>query len=142
MKVLLTKNHKMAKSFSVTNFLRLSEFIFQFFPQNGHWIELRLTCSSEIKDLNKRFRKKNKPTDVLSFGSDQTDLIGSIVIDLDTAGQQAKEFKHSLEREVLELFIHGCLHLLGFDHENYLDAKLMEQYENFFAAHLLKNRAS
>ncbi|MDB5038515.1 MAG: metalloprotease, partial [Bacteriovoracaceae bacterium] len=59
-------------------------------------------------------------------------LLGSIVIDVDTANSQAVEFKHSLEREIYDLFIHGVLHLLGFDHQTKSEALQMSQYEKYF----------
>jgi len=100
-------------------------------------VEVHLTDSSVIKKLNWQFRRKNKATDVLSFPSSQEDLLGSIVIDIKTAEKQAQEYRHSLKREVLELYIHGLLHLLGFDHERSKDAQLMKQKEEFILQNFL-----
>lgn len=85
--------------------------------------------SDESKRLNQLYRKKARATDVLSFDSDQKTLSGSLVIDLMMARDQAKTYHHSLERECLELFVHGCLHLAGFDHENEAESYLMKLYE-------------
>ena len=82
-------------------------------------IELILTTDEEIKKLNKEHRNKNKATDVLSFPLENIPgmPLGSIVISIDTAKKGAEEFGHSIEDEIKLLFIHGLLHLLGYDHE-------------------------
>jgi probable rRNA maturation factor len=85
-----------------------------------------------MKKLNFKYRGRNATTDILSFSSATRGLLGSLVIDLDTAKEQAKEYKHSLDQEIVELFIHGVLHLLGFDHEKVKDAKIMARYETSF----------
>lgn len=84
-----------------------------------------ITDDPGIKLLNKKYRGKNKPTDVLSFsmieGSDlllKSPSLGDVVISLPTAIRQAKEYDVNLHQEVLRLLIHGTLHLLGYDHEN------------------------
>lgn len=99
-------------------------------------VALTFVDDEEIQALNKAYRDKDKPTDVLSFPQwedndeemtivydeddapeDDAEMIGDIVISLQTAKRQAEEFGHSLEREVCFLFVHGFLHLLGYDHE-------------------------
>jgi probable rRNA maturation factor len=82
-------------------------------------VELILTTDEEIKELNKKYRNKDKATDVLSFPLENMPgmPLGSIVISVDTAKKGAEEFGHSLEDEIKLLFIHGLLHLLGYDHE-------------------------
>ncbi|NPA87585.1 rRNA maturation RNase YbeY [Caminibacter pacificus] len=82
-------------------------------------IELILTTDEEIKELNKAYRNKDKATDVLSFPlEDMPGMpLGSIVISIDTAKKGAQEFGHSVNDEIKLLFIHGLLHLLGYDHE-------------------------
>jgi len=82
----------------------------------------------EMRVLNKRYRGKDKTTDVLSFPqiSDFKSairnpqfaiLLGDVVISLETAKRQAKESGHPFNREVIILLTHGILHLLGYDHE-------------------------
>ena len=74
----------------------------------------------EIHRLNRQYRQKDKPTDVLSFplADDLCPaLLGDVVISVDTATRQAHRRKHSLREEVQILLIHGVLHLLGYDHE-------------------------
>jgi probable rRNA maturation factor len=82
-------------------------------------IELILTDNNEIQMLNKEYRQIDKPTDVLSFPLENIPgmPLGSIVISIDKAKEGAKNFGHSIDEEITLLFIHGLLHLLGYDHE-------------------------
>lgn len=92
-------------------------------------ISLTFTDNEKIHELNKEYRGKDAPTDVLSFPmfengeieyddeSDEPCAIGDIVISLEKAVEQAEEYGHSLERETAFLAVHSVLHLLGFDHE-------------------------
>ena len=82
-------------------------------------IELIFTDSDEIQEINKNFRQIDKPTDVLSFPLDfmPNMPLGSVVINIDFAKNKALELEHSLNNEIKLLFIHGLLHLLGYDHE-------------------------
>ncbi len=83
-------------------------------------IELIITTNEEIQILNKEHRNIDKPTDVLSFPL-EFDIpnmpLGSIVISIDFVKSKAEEYKHSMNDEFKLLFIHGLLHLNGFDHE-------------------------
>ena len=70
--------------------------------------------------MNRQYRKKDKPTDVLSFplaDELQPSLLGDVVISIETAARQAQRRHHSLREELQILLIHGILHLLGYDHE-------------------------
>ena len=83
-------------------------------------IELILVKNDEIQKLNKEHRNIDKPTDVLSFPLEfdfPNMPLGSIVISIDFVEDKAKEYNHSFLDELTLLFIHGLLHLLGFDHE-------------------------
>lgn len=83
-------------------------------------IELIFTRNNEIQELNKEHRDIDKATDVLSFPLefDMPNMpLGSVVISIDFVEEKAKELNHSFEDELKLLFIHGLLHLLGFDHE-------------------------
>jgi probable rRNA maturation factor len=83
-------------------------------------VEVLLTSDAEIKRLNRDFRGKNKPTDVLSFPAPEEiagEHAGDLAISLDTAARQAESFGHSLGDEVRVLMLHGLLHLKGMDHE-------------------------
>ena len=82
--------------------------------------ELIITNNEEIQILNKEHRNIDKTTDVLSFPMefDMPNMpLGSIVISLDYVEEKASEYSHSKEDELTLLFIHGLLHLMGFDHE-------------------------
>lgn len=79
-----------------------------------------------MRELNRRHRGKDRPTDVLSFPiyespkeipRDRETLLGDIVINLRAAAKQAPVFGNTLYDEVLRLLVHGFLHLLGYDHE-------------------------
>ena len=83
-------------------------------------IELIIVNNDEIQELNKEHRDIDKATDVLSFPLefDMPNMpLGSIVISLDFVEEKAKEYGHTKEEEFSLLFIHGLLHLLGYDHE-------------------------
>ena len=83
-------------------------------------VEVLLTSDAQIKRLNRDFRGKNKPTDVLSFPAPEEIVethAGDLAISLDTAARQAKSYGHSLGDEVRVLLLHGLLHLRGMDHE-------------------------
>lgn len=100
-------------------------------------VSVLITTNQMIKKLNLKYRKLNKPTDVLSFPayskqelkklkvSKQMLNLGDIVIAHQLAKSQAAEYGHSLKREISFLFVHGLLHLLGYDHNNKADEKQM-----------------
>jgi len=79
-----------------------------------------LTGDAEIRRLNRRFRGKDAPTDVLSFrfsdGGDAGEPFGDVIISLETAARQARAYRGRLEDEVLRLLVHGTLHVCGYDH--------------------------
>ncbi|MFB4161756.1 rRNA maturation RNase YbeY [Geomicrobium sp. JSM 1781026] len=89
---------------------------------------------TKIQALNHEYRNKNEVTDVLSFAlnDDEEDdgfqdehLLGDIVICVERMKEQAKEYNHSIERELGFLAIHGLLHLIGYDHQSEADEKEM-----------------
>lgn len=102
-------------------------------------VSLTFTNDEEIHQLNLEYRGIDRPTDVLSFAmqedgkdelgiifevdsEDETDpisgMLGDIIISVDTAKAQSEEYGHSLEREIGFLFVHGFLHLIGYDHQD------------------------
>ena len=93
-------------------------------------VEVGLTFVDDeyIRELNRDYRGKDRATDVLSFPQDDSDgfmdvpgmtrILGDIVISLPRASEQADDYGHSFEREVVYLAVHGMLHLLGSDHED------------------------
>jgi probable rRNA maturation factor len=80
-------------------------------------LSIRITSSAEMRELNRRFRRKNKPTDVLSFPTDTPKLAGDIAISAEIAAANAEELGHSIDTELKILILHGLLHLVGYDHE-------------------------
>ena len=80
-------------------------------------VNIYVTSSREMQDLNRRYRRKNKPTDVLSFPSRAPGIAGDIAISLEIAAVNAAEIGHSLGTEVKVLILHGLLHLADYDHE-------------------------
>ena len=84
-------------------------------------VAILLTTDKAIQRLNRQFRGKNTPTDVLSFPAEAPGpltIAGDLAISVDTARRQARERGHSLGTEVKVLMLHGLLHLAGYDHEN------------------------
>ena len=86
---------------------------------NGADLELIITDNSSIKELNLEHRGIDKETDVLSFPVEFefAKFLGSVVISYEYAAKVSKELGHSIQDEMRLLFLHGLLHLLGFDHE-------------------------
>jgi probable rRNA maturation factor len=99
--------------------------------------------NNKIQEINKEYRNKDEKTDVISFAlEDNKDIkldiriLGDIYISIEKAKEQAKDYGHSLEREISFLTIHGLLHLLGYDHTNKeeeqkmfeLQERILEQY--------------
>ncbi len=82
-------------------------------------IELIITSNEEIRELNREYRFIDKDTDVLSFPYEDMPMspLGSIVISSEYIADKAKELGHKNSDELALLFIHGLLHLLGYDHE-------------------------
>ena len=97
--------------------ITLFEEIVQSFTEKE--IEFILTHNDEIQAINKEFREIDAPTDVLSFPYDEMPFapLGSIMISFDYVRDAATAFGHSNEDELTLLFIHGLLHILGYDHE-------------------------
>lgn len=92
--------------------------------------DVNIVSATQIKNINNKYRKINKVTDVISFANRDSKevyvpLLGEIFICLDQAKKQAKEYQHTLQRELIFLFTHGLLHLLGYDHQNKKDEKIM-----------------
>lgn len=112
-------------------------------------VSINFVTDEQIQSLNKQFRDVDKVTDVLSFPSFNKNpneklkkyqknadfdtgllFVGDIVISKNVAKSQAKEYEHSLSREVCFLALHGFLHLLGFDHIKENDEKIMNKLQD------------
>jgi probable rRNA maturation factor len=92
-------------------------------------VSVLLTGDEAIRTLNRKYRRKDKATDVLSFPAAESaeGIAGDLVISLETALRQAEECGHTLEMEICILLLHGLLHLAGYDHE--ADDGAMERKE-------------
>lgn len=122
-------------------------------------VSISFVNDEEIQDLNNEYRGINNPTDVLSFpmmefeeedenidAGEEFEYIeeelplGDIVISMDRAKAQAEEYGHSFERELSFLLVHGMLHLLGYDHEEEKDEKVMMKIQEEILETLKINR--
>ena len=91
----------------------------------GAWegeVGILFTGDAEIRRLNRTFRGKDRPTDVLAFPDGRAEItfparLGDIAVSIPGAGRNARRAGHSLRREVSVLLVHGFLHLAGYDHE-------------------------
>ena len=99
---------------------------------------LVITTQERVQQLNKSYRGKDEPTDVLAFYMTSADFIeppdgmrhlGEVIISYPQAVLQAKEHRHSTKKELAILIIHGVLHLLGYDHEESEQARQMRGRE-------------
>ena len=102
-------------------------------------MSLSFVGKEEIQEINRDYRGKDVPTDVISFAlndevedeidiiglEDEINSIGDVIICVDIAHEQAKEYEHSFDREIGFLAVHGFLHLLGYDHMTEEDEKEM-----------------
>lgn len=105
----------------------------------GEKVDLSVVIVSrtKIKELNRIYRGKNKPTDVLSF--DYSDKLQGLPKNLGEIVICPSEIKIDRETGLAKIFIHGLLHLLGYDHENQKEAKIMQLKEEKYLT-FLKNR--
>ncbi|WP_422486325.1 rRNA maturation RNase YbeY [Gudongella sp. DL1XJH-153] len=97
-------------------------------------VSVSFVTNEEIKNLNRQYRNVNGETDVLSFPFDDEfetgiNILGDIVLSVEKAVEQAKDFGHSVERELAYLTAHSTLHLVGYDHMNDEDKETMREKE-------------
>ena len=94
-------------------------------------VSILLTNTAEIQDLNRDWRGKDKPTDVLSFPADPMDepFLGDIAVAIGVTHEDAKTRDIGLDQHLSHLLIHGLLHLLGHDHKDDTEAAEMEALE-------------
>jgi probable rRNA maturation factor len=83
----------------------------------GRGLDVLLCGDARMRALNREWRRTDRPTDVLSFPTRESNTLGDLVIDVPYAARQARRRGHALAREVQVLLAHGVLHLLGHDHE-------------------------
>lgn len=114
-------NQQRRHRISQKKFKELLERLNKHYQLGNPEVNLVFVDTKAIKRLNRKFLKKDAPTDVLSFplgesGADGKFYLGDIVISVPRAWKQSLSKKHSLEKELKLLAIHGFLHLLGYDH--------------------------
>jgi probable rRNA maturation factor len=118
---------------------RTADKILDFLDRSESELSLALVGNAAIAKLNKKYRRKSKPTDVLSFpaataANGAPRLLGDVVISIDKAREQAKAGGWTLAEEIDRLLIHGIVHLLGYDHERSAkDARVMRALEKKIA---------
>jgi probable rRNA maturation factor len=110
---------------------RLAEKVLRGEGMHGR-INLVFCENDHVRELNKRFRKLDKVTDVLSFLYEEEDVLGEIYIASAQAKKQAPKWKNTFYDELRRLVVHGSLHLAGFDHMNAKDRKLMRAREDLY----------
>ncbi|HWD48662.1 MAG TPA: rRNA maturation RNase YbeY [Rhizomicrobium sp.] len=93
------------------------------------FLTILLSDDAKLKELNSRFRGKSKPTNVLSFPSEEDGYLGDIAIAYGVTAREAKAAGKMLADHTLHLAVHGALHLLGHNHENPREANRMERLE-------------
>ncbi len=109
-----------------------------------------LLCSDEvIHDLNRMYRKIDRPTDVLAFAMREGEggmlhegLLGDVIISLDTARRQASEHGRTIASEVTFLLAHGLLHLLGYDHRDRDEERRMMAMTDVLLSSAMTNRSA
>ena len=93
-------------------------------------VSVALVNGLEMKKLNNKFRKKNKPTDVLSFAMEDGKVLGEVIICPSVVKINAEKNGIKYQQELMKVFVHGILHILGYDHEgSKKEAARMEKKE-------------
>ena len=124
------KNIKNPNNYFKKKIRRLNKF--DSFNKKKHEFSVLLTSNKKMRSLNFKFRKKNKPTDVLSFPfinlRKKTKYIGDIAISFEIVNQRSKNSNFFLELD--KMWIHGYFHLIGYDHKKIKEFKKMNKKEN------------
>ena len=118
------------------NYKTIAENALKFIPRVEGEISVLLANDKEVHALNLEFRGKDKPTNVLSFPNGEDDILGDIAMSLDTLMKEATSEGKTLENHYTHLFVHGVLHLMGYDHENDEEQEEMESLETKILAKL------
>ena len=123
------------RAFSGRKLKKVAQKVLEIVEQDQAELCLVLMGNAEIRKLNAQFRKKDYPTDVLSFPAGDelptgVQLLGDVIISVEKAKEQAKARRRTLDEELVTLLIHGIVHLLGYDHERSpKDARIMDRLE-------------
>ena len=117
MKILYTDEMNCCLSYEFFTLVAESVFNELDMSSNEYEISLLITDDETIRKYYKEYRNKDRATDVLSFPMEDDIILGDVAISFETAKRQSEEAEINIDREVAFLFIHGLLHLLGYDHE-------------------------
>ena len=108
------------------------KYLFEYMKIKDSIMSIIIVDNEKIHEINKAYRGIDRPTDVISFALEEGETIdepyktlGDIYISIDKVYEQAKEYGHSIKRELFFLVTHGFLHLLGYDHMNKEDEEKM-----------------
>lgn len=128
-KVLVSRRRGVTSPYSPAEFKSLVRDIlsrppFEHLPAGFSEVSVLFCGDAEIRRLNRDYRRKDRPTDVLSFPQEEqwdrgmrSPSLGDLVISMETAKRQARRFGTTFRREIFRLTAHGLLHLAGYDHE-------------------------
>ena len=115
---------------------KISQYVVNAEKQKG-LVSISIVNDRIIRMLNKKYRKLDKATDVLSFFMGDNNILGDIIVSEETAKRSARRYKNNLDSEMKRLVIHGTLHLLGYDHAKRSDRIVMRAKEDHYAAKIL-----
>ena len=107
-----------------------------YFKRKNQEFSILLTSNKKMKSLNLKFRKKNKPTDVLSFQTRNKVYIGDIAISYEIVNKRSKQSNFFVEFD--KMWVHGYCHLLGYNHKKFKDFKKMNKKENLILNHFYR----
>ena len=134
------------KKLSTRKIKKIALTILELAAEKNAELSVALIGNVEMRKLNAKYRKKDYPTDVLSFPiegvvPEEARLLGDVIISVEKAAEQAKARGHSSEQELITLLIHGVVHLLGYDHERSArDARAMGRLEKRIYRQLCERR--
>lgn len=141
MAAVVTFQGRCRRAMSLTEIKRNADRMLRALCLNDLTVSVLLCDDATIRRLNRKYARRDRATDVLSFSMREgaailgaPRLLGDIVISLPTAIRQAKSNRRNLSEEVNMLLAHGLLHLLGFDHRSRIDRRRMDAYAVMLAA--------
>jgi probable rRNA maturation factor len=110
-------NRQRGKKIDTEEWSRFAVKVLEAIGNHGSSATIAFVSDKKIRTLNRQFRNVDKPTDVLSFPSEEQTDLGDIAISVETAAAQARENGLTFDTEIAQLILHGLLHLSGYDHE-------------------------
>jgi len=123
-------NNKTRSKINIKQVERLAENFLKHYKIEDKEVSIAFVGDKAIRELNKKYRKIDKATDVLSFEGDNVNYLGEIVIDYTQIKRQARKYSKNIKEELNFILIHGLLHLLGYEDETEKGVKEMEKIGN------------